>query len=161
MFYPDGTIFESAQHFGPVDSFGNGCIFAAGCEFQNPCIFGDGCVFEQGCRLVRRYPPVRPPHQTGDGCVFDDSCFIEYTIIGAANVISNPTTYAPVSQGAGTTVNAPPRNYGFEVSSAQPETVGQLVSNGNVSTDWQAASNPAGFDVDDCHITSTSWNITT
>lgn len=161
MAYPNGTLFESAQTFPPYSEFGNGCVFPGGCVFENPCYFGKGCVFKSSVRLLRT-DPRQPPHETQDGCIFHDGATIIYTIIGIANVISNPSSYEPVSEGEGTVVGTGNnRTYGdCSVDSTVSDKTGQVVSDCKVSTDWADASNPAGFDVGD-HVTiiDKEWDI--
>lgn len=160
MAYPDGTIFETAQTFPKYTEFGDGCVFASGSVFENPCYFGEGCVFAPGCSLIID-DWDNPPHETGNGCVFGEGCNIEYTVIGTANVIGTPGTYAPVSQGADTVVGpGNNRNLSCEVTSTVPETTGQIVTDCHVSTDWEDASNPAGFHGQE-HLTinDKEWNL--
>lgn len=159
--YPDGTIFESAQQFPPGTSFGSGCIFASGCTFMNPCTFGDSCIFEPGCSLLRT-DPRKPPHKTGKSCVFGEGCNIEYTIIGASNIIGKPGKYSPVSEGSETVVG-PGNNHNdsCDVESSVPYGKGQIVSDCKVSKDWEDASNKAGFVDDGLHVDDDLWGVHT
>jgi|SRR5690625_3764467 len=160
--YPDGTIFESAQQFPPGTSFGSGCIFASGCTFMNPCTFGDSCIFEPGCSLLRT-DPREPPHKTGKSCVFGEGCNIEYTIIGASNIIGKPGKYSPVSEGSETVVGpGNNHNYGCDLHSAVSDRIGQIVSDCKVSKNWEEASDKAGFDgKDHLHVNDDIWNVHT
>lgn len=160
--YPDGTIFESAQQFPPGTSFGSGCIFASGCTFMNPCTFGDSCIFEPGCSLLRT-DPREPPHKTGKSCVFGEGCNIEYTIIGASNIIGKPGKYSPVSEGSETVVGpGNNHNYGCDLHSAVSDRIGQIVSDCKVSKNWEEAYDKAGFDgKDHLHVNDDIWNVHT
>lgn len=158
--YPAGTIFESAQNFPPYSQFGEGCVFASGSSFENPCYFGEGCVFDTGCSLLRTDPRL-PPHETQNGCVFAEGCNIQYTIIGTANVIGTPGTYAPVSQGADTIVGpGNNRNLSCSTHTTVPYADGQIVTDCQASQDWKEASNPAGFyGSDNLIIKDQEWDI--
>ncbi|MDC9589846.1 hypothetical protein PSI23_11180 [Xenorhabdus sp. XENO-10] len=161
MSYPNGTIIKSAQNFPRYTTFGDGCIFASGCSFSNPCYFGKGCIFQKGCAL--HFVPDKqphPPHQTGEGNVFAENCTLMYVIVGVANVIRNPITYQPISQGAGTIVgDGNNDNHSCQISSTIPYTKGQVISDCHVSQNWKQASQPDGFTHDTAKVKDTSWGI--
>lgn len=117
--------------------------------FQNPCTFGDACVFGSGCQLIV-VNWKKPPHQTGAACVFDTGCTIIYTKIGSDNIIQEPATYEPVSQGGGTIVgNSNHKTWpSSSVTGTAPPCQGQIVSGDKVSKDWCEASKVTGFDVE-------------
>lgn len=157
--YPEGTVFASAQSFPPFSTFGKGCVFASGCSFENPCEFDEGCIFDKNCQLLET-DPRRPPHKTGKGCVFNDGAVIQYTNIGAANVIRNPAEYSPVSQGDGTVVGDGNNTAegSCDIKSVVPTRQGQVISDCKVSKDWADASNPSGF-VGGGVVKDTEWGI--
>lgn len=158
--YPAGTIFESAQSFPRYSEFGEGCVFASGSTFENPCYFGEGCVFSPGCSLLRS-STQRPPHETQNGCIFGEGCNIDYTKIGTANVIGEPGTYSPVSEGADTVVGpGNNRNLSCSKHTTIPYANGQILTDCQVSENWEEASNPAGFYGSD-HLTikDKEWDI--
>lgn len=156
--YPDGTIFNSAQTFPASSSFGKGCVFASGSVFDNPCYFDEGCVFESGCALIKSNSS-KPPHETGNGCIFNDGCTIDYTIIGTANIIRNPSVYSPVSEGADTIVGDGNNTAdGCDLHSVAKGGEGQIVSDCKASENWKEASNPEGF-VGSGVVRDTEWGI--
>src|SRR5699024_11752668 len=57
-----------------------------------------------GCVSMGRCDPHLPPRQTGTGAVFGCGSTVEYVAIGNANVICDPSSFAPVSVGADTVV---------------------------------------------------------
>lgn len=156
--YPDGTIFESAQTFPAFTTFGAACLFPDGCVFLNPCYFGDGCVF--GVVRLSYDEPRRPPHETGTGCSFAPGSIIRYVRIGEANIIQDPDTYEPVSQGPDTLVgNQHHKEWPGEVTATVCARCGQVVSGDKVSHDWCDASTITGFDVGDATVKHTDYCI--
>ena len=156
--YPDGTIFESAQTFPAFTTFGAACLFPDGCVFLNPCYFGDGCVF--GVVRLSYDEPRRPPHETGTGCSFAPGSIIRYVRIGEANIIQDPDTYEPVSQGPDTLVgNQHHKEWPGEATATVCARCGQVVSGDKVSHDWCDASTITGFDVDDATVKHTDYCI--
>jgi hypothetical protein len=156
--YPDGTIFESAQTFPAFTTFGAACLFPDGCVFLNPCYFGDGCVF--GVVRLSYDEPRRPPHETGTGCSFAPGSIIRYVRIGEANIIQDPDTYEPVSQGPDTLVgNQHHKEWPGEATATVCARCGQVVSGDKVSHDWCGASTITGFDVGDATVKHTDYCI--
>ena len=156
--YPDGTIFESAQTFPAFTTFGVACLFPDGCVFLNPCYFGDGCVF--GVVRLSYDEPRRPPHETGTGCSFAPGSIIRYVRIGEANIIQDPDTYEPVSQGPDTLVgNQHHKEWPGEATATVCARCGQVVSGDKVSHDWCDASTITGFDVGDATVKHTDYCI--
>lgn len=156
--YPDGTIFESAQTFPAFTTFGAACLFPDGCVFLNPCYFGDGCVF--GVVRLSYDEPRRPPHETGTGCSFAPGSIIRYVRIGEANIIQDPDTYEPVSQGPDTLVgNQHHKEWPGEATATVCARCGQVVSGNKVSHDWCDASTITGFDVGDATVKHTDYCI--
>ena len=156
--YPDGTIFESAQTFPAFTTFGAACLFPDGCVFLNPCYFGDGCVF--GVVRLSYDEPRRPPHETGTGCSFAPGSIIRYVRIGEANIIQDPDTYEPVSQGPDTLVgNQHHKEWPGEATATVCARCGQVVSGDKVSHDWCDASTITGFDVDNATVKHTGYCI--
>lgn len=156
--YPDGTIFESAQTFPAFTTFGAACLFPDGCVFLNPCYFGDGCVF--GVVRLSYDEPRRPPHETGTGCSFAPGSIIRYVRIGEANIIQDPDTYEPVSQGPDTLVgNQHHKEWPGEATATVCARCGQVVSGDKVSHDWCDASTITGFDVGDATVKHTDYCI--
>lgn len=156
--YPDGTIFESAQTFPAFTTFGAACLFPDGCVFLNPCYFGDGCVF--GVVRLSYDEPRRPPHETGTGCSFAPGSIIRYVRIGEANIIQDPDTYEPVSQGPDTLVgNQHHKEWPGEATATICARCGQVVSGDKVSHDWCDASTITGFDVGDATVKHTDYCI--
>lgn len=157
--YPDGTIFESAQTFPPYTGFGAACVFPDGCVFKNPCTFGDACVFGSGCQLIVDNWR-NPPHRTGTACTFAPGCVIIYTKIGSANIIQDPATYEPESQGPDTLVgNQTHKEWPGEATATVCSRCGQVVSGDKVSHDWCDASTITGFDVDNATVKHTDYCI--
>ena len=149
--YPDGTFFESAQTFPAFSTFGAGCFFPDGCVFLNPCYFGDGCTF--GVVRLSYDDPRRPPHETGTGCVFAPGSIIRYVRIGDANIIQDPDTYEPVSQGADVLVgNLNHKTYGGAFEATSDVRTGQVVSGQKGSKDWCDASQITGFENDNATV---------
>lgn len=156
--YPDGTIFGSAQTFPAFTTFGAACLFPDGCVFLNPCYFGDGCVF--GVVRLSYDEPRRPPHETGTGCSFAPGSIIRYVRIGEANIIQDPDTYEPVSQGPDTLVgNQHHKEWPGEATATVCARCGQVVSGDKVSHDWCGASTITGFDVGDATVKHTDYCI--
>lgn len=157
--YPDGTIFESAQTFPAFTTFGAACLFPDGCVFENPCTFGDACVFGSGCQLIVDNWR-NPPHRTGTACTFAPGCVIIYTKIGSANIIQDPATYEPESQGPDTLVgNQHHKEWPGEATATVCARCGQVVSGDKVSHDWCDASTITGFDVGDATVKHTDYCI--
>lgn len=156
--YPDGTIFESAQTFPAFTTFGAACLFPDGCVFLNPCYFGDGCVF--GVVRLSYDEPRRPPHETGTGCSFAPGSIIRYVRIGEANIIQDPDTYEPVSQGPDTLVgNQNHKEWPGEATATVCSRCGQVVSGDKISHDWCDASTITGFDAGDATVKHTDYCI--
>ena len=156
--YPDGTILESAQTFPAFTTFGAACLFPDGCVFLNPCYFGDGCVF--GVVRLSYDEPRRPPHETGTGCSFAPGSIIRYVRIGEANIIQDPDTYEPVSQGPDTLVgNQNHKEWPGEATATVCSRCGQVVSGDKISHDWCDASTITGFDVGDATVKHTDYCI--
>ena len=156
--YPDGTIFESAQTFPAFTTFGAACLFPDGCVFLNPCYFGDGCVF--GVVRLSYDEPRRPPHETGTGCSFAPGSITRYVRIGEANIIQDPDTYEPVSQGPDTLVgNQNHKEWPGEATATVCSRCGQVVSGDKISHDWCDASTITGFDVGDATVKHTDYCI--
>lgn len=100
--YGPGAI--SPGSYGPNDTFVSGTVVPDGSFLCNPTYAQDGVVF--GRVTMVRCDPRLPPHQTGTGVVFGCGSTVEYVAIGNANVICDPSSFAPVSVGADTVVGS-------------------------------------------------------
>lgn len=157
--YPDGTVFDSAQTFPPKTTFGAACVFPKGCVFLNPCNFGEACVFGEGCQLIVD-DWDKPPHKTGTANTFAPGCVIIYTDVGDYNIIEDPATYAPESEGSGVLVgNQNNTVWPGEATGTSCVSCGQIVSGDSVSSDWCEASKITGFDTDDVTVKNTDYCI--
>lgn len=128
--YGPGAI--SPGSYGPNDTFVSGTVVPDGSVLCNPTYAEDGVVF--GRVTMIRCDPRRPPHRTGTGVVFGCGSTVEYVALGSANVICNPSGYAPVSVGSGTVVGSSnATEVGEGVSAEAPVCKGQEVSSGEGS----------------------------